>query len=148
VISPRPEDYPPVRIHLAGIEPGISLGAVPAARPKRKLIVRPKTFVLNAAEPARLIAPADDERVQLWIIGDGTTGALVGHSKGDIAGYADTAFASPPEDTLYLPPGTALLPCVPVPFHTTEAVYAASPAAASGTAVKIRVIMICESAVG
>jgi hypothetical protein len=289
VTTPAQDDiYAPVRIHLASVEPGVSLGGhVPAAQPRRRLIVRAKTFVLTAAEPSRLIAPTDKERVQLWLIGDGATGAIVGHSRGDVAQYADTTFAAPPEDTLYIPPvsqaasqavvqgaqpapgaqfvytnttgtaqslisvqglltassavlnrfisatikdsngnilykeingsatvastniswngfvgashgnsatgtftfplpippnsfippggtltlgsgaldaadqisavvlvfqagtpGLAMLPCVPVPFHTTEALYAASPGAAGATTVKIRVIMISESVIG
>ena len=143
------ETYQPVRIHLASVEPGLSLGShAHAARPGRRLVVRPKTFVLTAAEPCRLIAPADEDRIELWLIGEVTSGSIVGHSRGDIAQYADTAYASPPEDTLYIPAGDAKMPNVPIPFHTTEALWAASPQAASTVTVKIRVIMISESAAG
>ncbi len=138
------QGYEPVRIHLASVEPGLSLAA-PAKHRKRRLVVRGKTFVLTAAEPCRLIAPADAERVQLWLIGEVTSGSLVGHTRGDVQNYADTTYATPPEDTLLIPAGDAKMPSVPIPFHTTEALWAASPQASGGTTVKIRVIMISEA---
>ncbi len=137
-------EYEPIRAHITGSDIPLGGHPAPAAMTGRRRVARLKTFVLTAAEPARLIAPADEDRTQVWIIGDATSGLLVGMTRGQIAQYADTTFANPPEDALLIPAGSAALPCVPIPAHTTEALWAASPAAAGATTVKVRVIMISE----
>jgi hypothetical protein len=57
------EDYPAVRVHLAGVEPGVALGAGTPPAARRKIVTRFGTETANDVNPIRPLLPRAEERL-------------------------------------------------------------------------------------
>jgi len=132
-------EVPPIRVHVASVESGVSMGAPAAAR--RKYRAHYETFVLTANDPVQCILPEDSDRVEAFVLALDND-ILIG-TKGQVgAGNNTVAGVAQPIGT-YLLAKTNGGAIFPFPVKDCDALFAGVTTTGSNSRVSVAAYYRC-----